>query len=506
MQKLTQTDAGFLYAETTHAPMHLCSFHVYSPAADGSRMSFDDFVEHVRSRLPLARVLRRKLARVPFDLDYPYWIEDRDFDLDQHVRRATVPAPGDWRAAWDLAAALHSKPVDLTRPPWELYMIDGLERFPDHPPGGFGMLIKVHHCAIDGMSGIELMNALHDTDAEGRAPITDTWQGEWSPGAAGLLGLTLASAVTAPGRAVKFLTRSLPAAGPLPAVRAAWGRTAGAPRPPATRLNQRVTTNRVGDATVLDLADVKQVRKALPGTTVNDVLLAVVGGGIRRYLSATDDLPAQPMLAGVPISTRTDADAGTAGNMISMMIVTMGTDVEGARDRLAAIQRSTSTSKEQSQGVGARVLAEGAELFPGALLGLAVRASAQNARVTTSQIGNVCVTNVPGSQVPLYMRGARMEAYYSLGPVYDNAGPIHLIVSYQGKVYLSATSCQELVPDIEFYVQCMRDSWDDLVAETVGAANLVSRGGATARKRTRPAPRAKKPVPRARAKSNKSSG
>jgi len=469
MEKLNHQDATFLYSERPHAPMHLCSFHIYAPDPDtGEHLTFDEFVEHVRSRLPLARVLRRRLERTPFDLDYPFWIEDREFDLLQHVHHVTLPEPADWRALWDLAASLHSTPVDLRRPPWELYMIDGLDAVEGYEPGSFAMLIKIHHCAIDGISGIELMNALHDLEPEGRGEIVDTWRGEAPLGPIPSLALAMATAIQAPGRALRFLGTNVPMLRLAPTVRSAWGATAGAKRPPATRLNQRVTTNRVGDALVLDLDEVKRVRRAVEGATVNDVLLSIVGGGLRAYLGA-DELPASSLVAGVPISMRTEADAGSAGNKIAMMLVDLGTDVAGARDRLVAVQRSTSTSKEQSQAVGARVMADGAELLPGALLGLAVRANAANtARGTTAMIGNVCVTNVPGSQTPLYLRGAKMEAYFSLGPVYDHAGPIHLIVSYLGRIYLSVTSCREIIDDIGEYVACIGQAWDEVVAETLG--------------------------------------
>ena len=169
MQRLGQQDAMFLYSEKPRAPMHLCSFHFYAPDPNGHRLTFDEFREHVHSRLPLARLLRRKLVRVPLDLDYPYWVEDRDFDLDYHVRHVTLEGDRDWRAVWDLAAALHSIPIDLHRPPWELYLIDGIDHVEGYEPGGFAMLIKIHHCAIDGIAGIELMNALHDLDPDGSA-------------------------------------------------------------------------------------------------------------------------------------------------------------------------------------------------------------------------------------------------------------------------------------------------------------------------------------------------
>ena len=198
MQRLGQQDAMFLYSEKPRAPMHLCSFHFYAPDPNGHRLTFDEFREHVRSRLPLARLLRRKLVRVPLDLDYPYWVEDRDFDLDYHVRHVTLEGGRDWRAVWDLAAALHSVPIDLHRPPWELYLIDGVDHVEGYEPGGFAMLIKIHHSAIDGIAGIELMNALHDLEPEGRPRVVDTWQPEATPDPLALLAMTAANAARSP--------------------------------------------------------------------------------------------------------------------------------------------------------------------------------------------------------------------------------------------------------------------------------------------------------------------
>ena len=153
MQKLNHQDATFLYSEKDRAPMHLCSFHVYEPDASAARPPDVRRVPSTTSAAdcPLARVLRRRLERVPLDLDYPYWIEDREFDLDHHVHHLTLDEPGDWRALWDLAARLHSVPVDLRRPPWELYLIDGIDDVDGYAPGSFAMLIKIHHCAIDGI-------------------------------------------------------------------------------------------------------------------------------------------------------------------------------------------------------------------------------------------------------------------------------------------------------------------------------------------------------------------
>ena len=491
MQQLNQQDTMFLYSETPRVPMHISSLHIYDPSTASEEMTFERMVEHVRSRLPLTRILRRKLVRVPLDLDYPYWVEDRGFDLEYHVRNIALPRPGTWSQLWVQTARLHSQPLDLSRPPWELYLIDGLEQVAGYRPDSFGMFIKVHHAAIDGMSGIELMNALHDLAPEGRTVADDAWRAEADPSPLKLLTQAASHVTAMPGRAWQLMSKSIPR---LPTLQAETLRGQPAPTLPRTRLNGAVTTHRVGDGFRFDLATAKQLRGAVPGSTVNDVVLAVVGGGLRSYLAATTELPSTPLYAGVPISLRTEEDTGTAGNKISIMLVSLATDVADPIERLRAVQRSTSASKEQSTAESARTMAEAGELLPGALLGAAVHALPQlGAGGVTSMIGNVCVTNVPGSQVPLYLCGARMDAYYGLGPVFDHAGPIHLIVSYCGHIYLAVTSCREIIPDIERYITCLEESWSELVAASEPAASRPRRRTGSRSRATPPPARKRSP-------------
>jgi WS/DGAT/MGAT family acyltransferase len=278
----------------------------------------------------------------------------------------------------------------------------------------------------------------------------------------------------------------------LPALQTQTLRTPAAPKLPTTRLNGPATTHRVGDGFRFELATAKQLRAPVPGSTVNDVVLTIVGGGLRSYLAGTGDLPPTSLFAGVPVSLRTAEDAGTAGNKISITLASLGTDIADPIERLRAVQASTSSWKEQNGAESARTMAETAELFPGALMGAAVRALPQlGAGGITSMIGNVCVTNVPGSQAPLYLRGARMDAYYGLGPVYDHAGPIHMIVSYRGDIYLAVTSCREILPDVERYIACMEGSLAELVAAAAPEPPRAKRRAST-RARTPAEPTAKR--------------
>ena len=211
MQQLNQQDSMFLYSESARVPMHLSSLHIYDPStAPGGAVTFDAILEQVRDRLPVIRVLRRRLVRVPLDLDYPYWLEDDTFDVEYHVRQIALPSPGDSHQLWVQAARLHSQPLDLTRPPWELYVIDGLESVEGFGPDSFGLMIKVHHSAIDGVSGIELMSGLHDLTPDGRAPIQDRWRGEPSPSDLGLLVRAGRTMVLTPARFLRFVASTAP--------------------------------------------------------------------------------------------------------------------------------------------------------------------------------------------------------------------------------------------------------------------------------------------------------
>ena len=170
MQQLSGMDAAFLYAETPRAHMAGGGIAIYDPStAPGGRVTFKGILDHIDKRLHEARVFRQRLVRVPLDLDHPYWIEDPDFDLEFHVRHIALPEPGDWRQLCIQVARLVSRPLDLDRPLWELYVIEGLDNVEGVPAGSFALVTKVHHAAIDGMSGMEMTSAIHDDDADGRA-------------------------------------------------------------------------------------------------------------------------------------------------------------------------------------------------------------------------------------------------------------------------------------------------------------------------------------------------
>ena len=471
MQQLSGLDASFLYLETARNPMHVSGFGIYDPSTSPDKsVSFERILKNTEQRLHLARCFRQKLARVPLDLDHPWWIEDERFDLEFHVRHIALPPPGDWRQLCTQAARLHSRPLDLTRPLWEMYLIEGLNRIPGTPPGSYAIFSKIHHAAIDGASGVELTAALHDLEPEARplAPAK-TWIPEREPVALELLARAAGRNARNPFRLARLVRRTVPA---LVRFREVRGRDEVEPIGPVprTRFNGLVTPHRVLGGVVFDLGAIRAIRKTVSGATVNDVILTICGGGLRKYLETKRELPKESLVAMAPISVRTEQERGTAGNQVSMMNVTVRSDVEDPAQRLQAVYDGTQRSKTLTNAIGARLLTDYTQFVPGMLAGLGMRAYTRLGLAQRhTPLFNVVITNVPGPQVPLYSAGARLVANYGAGPVLDGMGLMMPIFSYCGEVTVSFTSCREMLPDPELLEDCLRESFDDLKQATLGA-------------------------------------
>ena len=467
MQQLTGMDAAFLYAETPRAHMAGGGISIYDPStAPGGRVTFKGILDHIDKRLHEARVFRQRLVRVPFDLDHPYWIEDPDFDLEFHVRHIALPEPGDWRQLCIQVARLVSRPLDLDRPLWELYVIEGLDNVEGAPAGSFALVTKVHHAAIDGMSGMEMTSAIHDDEPTGAPSVPAAeWLPETAPSTAELLWRAGVSNTLRPMHASRVVTRTIPQLGRLQ--RQIRQRTITPPPTtiPRTRWSGPVSAHRVFDAVSLELADLRRLKEGVPGATINDVVLTIVGGGLRSYLMGKGELPDDPLIAMAPISVRSEAERGAAGNMVSGMFTTLGTDVADPYDRLVAVREGTHQSKEFANALGARTLLDMADLMPGGLVGLGARTSARLSLANRLRpVFNTTVTNMPGPRHPLYMAGARLVAMYGAGMVVDGMGLIHPVMSYCGDITISFTSCREMLPDPAHYAACIRDSFDELAA------------------------------------------
>jgi len=467
MEQLSGLDATFINMETRNAPTHISGLCIYDQAtAPGGKVTFKGILSNIESRLHLASCFRQKIVRVPFGFDHPYWIEDPDFDLEFHVRHIALPKPGDWRQLCIQTARLHARPLDLGKPLWEMYVIEGLDHVEGLPQGCFAVLTKVHHAAIDGISGMEMTAATHDLEVDGQpTPAETPWVAESEPSLLELGIRATVNNVQQPFRFARILSEAAP-----PAIRgymeaaAARGEDDEPPAEvPRTRFNGRVSPHRVFEAANFDLADLKQIRKRVEGSTVNDVILATVGGALRKYLERHLELPREPLSAFAPVSTRTADQAGSAGNQVAGMFVTLHTDEPDPVRRLEKVYRTTQSSKEMSEAVGARSMTDVTQTMPGALAGIAGRLIARTGLMSRlTPVAHCVVSNVPGPQVPLYFTGARMVASFGLGLPMEGIGLFHAVLSYNGAITVSVTSCREQMPDPSFYVQCLEESFREL--------------------------------------------
>ncbi len=473
MLQLSGQDASFVYLETPHTPMHIGSVGIYDPStAPGGFVRFKDVLSFIASRLAGARSFRQRLVRVPFDLDHPYWIEDPEFDIEFHVRHIALPKPGDWRQLCIQVARLHARPMDLSKPLWEFTIVEGLDNVEGLPPGCFALVSKVHHAAIDGMSGVEMSAAIHDLDAA-MTPVAamDDWSPEHMPNVADLLMRSYFNSLRQPMRVVETIGRSLPGMARLSAsVGKGDVSLANTRMAPKTRFNGKVSAHRVFDAVPFKLAEIRAIKDALPNATVNDVILTIVGGGLRHYLDDKGELPKESLTAMAPISVRGEGEKAALGNLVSAMVIPLGTHIADPLERLRYVHGEAVNSKAMTNAVGARSLADYSQLIPSGLAGLAARLYTRlGAANAHAPIFNTVVTNVPGSRVPLYFCGAKMVAMYGTAPVFDSMGLINPVYSYGDTIAISFTSDRSMMPDPEAYAAALRASFEALKAATQSA-------------------------------------
>ena len=509
MQQLQGMDASFVALETRNSPMHIGSILIYDPStAPGGFVRFKDILSFIESRLQLSTTMRQRLVRVPFDLDYPYWIEDPDFDLEYHVRHVALPKPGDWRQLCIQAARVFARPLDLSRPPWEITVVEGLDGVEGVAKGSYAYITKVHHAAIDGMSGIDLMEATHTLRPDEPPPETpDTWKPEKLPNPVELLGKSYFNAITNPLKQLEVAAKAAPGlAKALKGLAAKEFDVSSEMIAPKTRFNRKISPHRVVEGVSVPLADIKAIRTVADGAKVNDVFLAIIGGAMRRYLEDKGELPKKTLTAMAPISVRAKDEKNSMGNQVAAMIAPLGTHIADPVERLGWVHGRTTNSKAMTDALGARNMTEMSKASPALFMALGAqlysRLSLANRGV--GPVFTTVVTNVPGPPVPIYSAGARMESMMGLLCLTDGLGLGHVVQSYTDEATIAFTADREMMPDPEFYRSCIEESFAELrtAAQKAGKASAATphkpkapqKGGTKPAARKRAATKTKAPA------------
>lgn len=444
VQRLSGLDASFLYLETPAQLLHICGLLTLDPSTVPGGYDFDRLVAELRERVELAAVFRRKLFDSPLNLNHPMWVEDTEFDLEHHVHRIAVPSPGGREDLAELCAHFAGQPLDRSRPLWEMYVIEGLA------DGGVAVLLKMHHASVDGVSGANLLTYLAGVEPDSPRPRPGKG-GRTNQQPPSTLALVLDSAAAAAHRPVQ-LVKLLPGLlGLVPRWigRSLQGKGMATPfTAPRTPFNGTITGHRAVAYTQVDLAEVKAVKNAF-GVTVNDVVLAMVAGALRRFLAERGQLPDDPLLATVPVSVHERSARERGSNKVSALFASLPTHLAEPAARVFAIAESNRRSKEHHRTIDADMLQDWAQFAAPTTLGLAVRAySALRLAEKHPVVHNLVVSNVPGPPMPLYLLGARVTGLYPLGPVFHGAGLNITVLSNAGRVHVGLLGARELVGDL----------------------------------------------------------
>lgn len=472
MQPISGLDATFLYAETATSPMHIGSVAIIEGSLD-----FETFKSNLESKIHQIPKFRQRLISIPFSIDYPYWVDDPNFNINLHLQRIALPKPHGWKELRSMASSIFSEHLDRSRALWSMAFVEGIEGIDQVPKGSTALISKVHHVAVDGMAGSSIMGVLFDmTDKPADLKEPRPYKAKPLPNE---LQMLKKSAITFTKKPLKFpkivreavsstmkagfITRSqlvdLPTA-PFSA--------------PKTSLNGIISAERKWNTAIISLERVKALKNIM-GTTVNDVILAICSGALRKYFLDKKNLPKKSLVAMVPISTRTATnEENKSGNKVSMMLVQLATEVEDSIERLETIHNNTTKGKTYQGAIGAKALTNLAETVPFGVASQAARVYSRfNLAKLHKPVFNVTITNVPGPPIPLYCRGHKLHSIMGTAPIIDGMGMIITIYSYDGSLTISPTSDANSMPDLDVFTRYILESANELEAEILAKGKKI---------------------------------
>lgn len=462
MQRLSGLDASFLYLETAAQPMHVCSVLELDTSTMPGGYTFDRMRDELSLRIKAMPHFREKLADSRFNLDHPVWVEDKDFDVNRHLHRIGLPAPGGRAELSEICGHIASLPLDRTRPLWEMWIIENVAGTDAHDGGRLALMTKIHHAGVDGVTGANLMSQLCTTEADAPPPDPVAGVGDASGAEIAISG------------ALKFASRPLKLANVLPATatsvidtvrRAVNGRAMAAPfNAPKTAFNTNITGRRSVAFAQLDLEDIKTVKNHF-GVKVNDVVMALVSGVLRTFLHDRGELPESSLVAMVPVSVHDRSDR-PGRNQVSGMFSKLETNIDDPAQRLLAIAASNSVAKQHSSAISATLLQDWTQFAAPAVFGAAMRVYAASRLSGAKPVHNLVISNVPGPQESLYLLGCEVKAMYPLGPIFHGSGLNITVMSLTGMLDVGIMSCPELLPDLWDMADDFHVALDELLAAT----------------------------------------
>jgi diacylglycerol O-acyltransferase / wax synthase len=452
MRHLSVVDGAFLHLESPEMPMHVGSLALFEPPTGEPGAWYEQVKAHVMSRMHLAPVFTRKLALMPFDLANPVWIHDDDIDIDYHIRYLVLNKPGTMVQLEALVARLHSSLLDRSRPLWEFYVIDGLA------DGRIGFYSKVHHAAVDGQAAVAMANSVFDINPEPRRvkPPRPARGNRYQLGVAELLGAALSNQVQ---QVVQFAKLVPPLGGAV--LKAAKEAVAERTKPkdknakaaskfkmaPATPFNTSITNQRAFAGVSLPLGEIKQIGKSL-GASINDMVLWLCSTALREYLAESRELPHKSLVAGVPISLRSEGDT-SPNNQVSGAVIDLATHIKDPIERLRMIMLGTQSMKQQLGAFGKLIPTDFPSLgSPWLLSGLASLYG--RSRIADKlRFANVVISNVPGPQIPLYLAGAKMVGNFPVSIVVHGVALNITVQSYMGQLDFGLIACRRAMRDVD---------------------------------------------------------
>ena len=455
MQQLSNMDTSFLSLESQRTPMHIGCIWTFS-APKAGKMTFPRFKRHVVSRLPVSPVFRRRLSSLPMNIDLPYWVEDHNFNIDNHLQHIQLHGKDTEEQKRTLSNKFFSQTLDQSKPLWAMTFID----CSDDDSGQFSVLLKFHHAAVDGKSAEKILSGLLSADQESADPLQDSWAPE-TISITRMLGNKLRSIYRAP-KELSALTQSL-GHSLVNSTQLRYRDKQEQPphffMSPHSPFNEEIDTARHMSSAHLSLSMIKDIKKAYAGSTVNDVVLTICAGALRKHLLKQGQLPVSPMVAMVPVSKR-DGNEQDQGNLISPMLVSLATNVGSPLARLEAVHQNALKAKEYNREVAVEKIINHLPSWSSAW----VTKAYTYFRVANhiKPVFNLIITNVPGPSCPLYLDGAELISLEGMAPIVDGMGLTLVITSYIDTLTVSVTSTSEMAAHAPFFIKYLHEALEEL--------------------------------------------